>query len=66
MRCKVKKEFTDNELGFMHCAGDVIEINDDRYEQMKENAELQNVELSDYVEVLKEDKKTKGAETSTK
>lgn len=66
MRYKVKKEFTDDELGFVHSAGDVLDIDDDRYDQMKKNAELQNVELSNYVEVLKEDKKTKGAETSTK
>lgn len=62
MRFKVLKEFTDNELGFMHRVNDVIELTKERHDQMKKNAELQDVALSDYIEELK----TKGAEAPIK
>lgn len=62
MRFKVLKEFTDNELGFMHRVNDEIELTKERHDQMKKNAELQGVNLSDYIEELK----TKGAEAPTK
>ncbi|MFH6636359.1 hypothetical protein QE557_06675 [Streptococcus suis] len=62
MRFKVLKEFIDDELGFVHRVNDVIELTKERYERMKKNAELQGVNLSDYIKEIK----TKGAEAPTK
>ncbi|CYU41381.1 hypothetical protein [Streptococcus suis] len=62
MRFKVLKEFTDDELGFVHRVDDVIELTKERHEQMKKNAKLQDVNLADYIEEIK----TKGAEAPAK
>ncbi|HEM2763862.1 hypothetical protein Q7W21_03935 [Streptococcus suis] len=62
MRVKVLKEFTDDELGFVHRVDDVIELTKERHEQMKKNAKLQDVNLADYIEEIK----TKGAEAPAK
>ncbi|HFU4358635.1 TPA: hypothetical protein ACGO9M_000436 [Streptococcus suis] len=62
MRFKVVKEFPDNELGFIHHVNDVIELTKERYERMKKNAELQDVNLADYIEEIK----AKGAEAPAK
>ncbi|WP_421434070.1 hypothetical protein [Streptococcus suis] len=62
MRFKVLKEFIDDELGFVHRVNDVIELTKERYERMKKNAELQGVNLSDYIKEIK----NKGAEAPTK
>ncbi|MBY5015065.1 hypothetical protein K6V96_07025 [Streptococcus suis] len=62
MRFKVLKEFTDDELGFVHRVNDIIELTKERREQMKKNAELQDVNLADYIEEIK----TKGAEAPVK
>ncbi|HEL1625840.1 TPA: hypothetical protein TXL55_001686 [Streptococcus suis] len=62
MRFKVLKEFTDDELGFVHRVNDIIELTKERYERMKKNAELQDVNLADYIEEIK----TKGAEAPAK
>lgn len=62
MRYKVLKEFTDDELGILHRADDVIELTKERHEKMKKNATLQDVNLSDYIEEIK----IKGAEAPTK
>ncbi|HFI0959803.1 TPA: hypothetical protein ACGPBD_001084 [Streptococcus suis] len=62
MRVKVLKEFTDDELGFVHRVNDIIELTKERHEQMKKNAKLQDVNLADYVEEIK----TKGAEAPAK
>ncbi|HEM4129002.1 TPA: hypothetical protein U1W61_000698 [Streptococcus suis] len=62
MRFKVLKEFTDDELGFVHRVNDIIELTRERHEQMKKNAELQDVNLADYIEEIK----TKGAEAPAK
>lgn len=62
MRFKVVKEFTDDELGFMHRVNDVIELAKERHDQMKKNAKLQDVNLADYIEEIK----TKGAEAPAK
>ncbi|HEM4952640.1 TPA: hypothetical protein U1151_000768 [Streptococcus suis] len=62
MRVKVLKEFTDDELGFVHRINDIIELTKERHEQMKKNAKLQDVNLADYIEEIK----TKGAEAPAK
>ncbi|HEM6237559.1 TPA: hypothetical protein U2C75_000825 [Streptococcus suis] len=62
MRFKVLKEFTDDELGFVHRVNDIIELTKERHEQMKKNAKLQDVNLADYIEEIK----TKGAEAPVK
>ncbi|HEM2769977.1 TPA: hypothetical protein U1X82_001181 [Streptococcus suis] len=62
MRFKVLKEFTDDELGFVHRVNDIIELTRERHEQMKKNAKLQDVNLADYIEEIK----TKGAEAPAK
>ncbi|AZR96509.1 TPA: hypothetical protein ACGO43_000374 [Streptococcus suis] len=62
MRVKVLKEFTDDELGFVHRVDDIIELTKERHEQMKKNAKLQDVNLADYIEEIK----TKGAEAPAK
>ncbi|HEM3471342.1 TPA: hypothetical protein U1B27_000042 [Streptococcus suis] len=62
MRIKVVKEFTDDELGFVYRVNDVIELTKERYERMKKNAKLQGVNLSEYIEEIK----NKGAEAPTK
>ncbi|HEM2553686.1 hypothetical protein [Streptococcus suis] len=62
MRFKVLKEFTDDELGFIHRVNDIIELTKERHEQMKKNAKLQDVNLADYIEEIK----TKGAEAPAK
>ncbi|ANM47478.1 hypothetical protein [Streptococcus suis] len=62
MRVKVLKEFTDDELGFVHRVNDIIELTKERHEQMKKNAKLQDVNLADYIEEIK----TKGAEAPAK
>ncbi|HFI0700761.1 TPA: hypothetical protein ACGO3H_000196 [Streptococcus suis] len=62
MRFKVVKEFTDDELGFVHRVNDVIELTKERHDQMKKNAKLQDVNLVDYIEEIK----TKGAEAPAK
>ncbi|MCL4917572.1 hypothetical protein M5Q08_11650 [Streptococcus suis] len=62
MRVKVLKEFTDDELGFVHRVNDIIELTKERHEQMKKNAKLQDVNLADYIEEIK----TKGAEVPAK
>ncbi|HEM5164011.1 TPA: hypothetical protein U1269_002275 [Streptococcus suis] len=62
MRVKVLKEFTDDELGFVHRVNDVIELTKERHEQMKKNAKLQDVNLADYIEEIK----AKGAEAPAK
>ncbi|HEL1541842.1 hypothetical protein ACTGYU_08205 [Streptococcus suis] len=62
MRVKVLKEFTDDELGFVHRVNDIIELTRERHEQMKKNAKLQDVNLADYIEEIK----TKGAEAPAK
>ncbi|HEL1992879.1 TPA: hypothetical protein TZN93_000316 [Streptococcus suis] len=62
MRVKVLKEFTDDELGFVHRVDDVIELTKERHEQMKKNAKLQDLNLADYIEEIK----TKGAEAPAK
>ncbi|MGU7887965.1 hypothetical protein ACS6YU_06055 [Streptococcus suis] len=62
MRFKVLKEFTDDELGFVHRVNDIIELTKERHEQMKTNAKLQDVNLADYIEEIK----TKGAEAPAK
>ncbi|HFU3844419.1 TPA: hypothetical protein ACGO5P_001461 [Streptococcus suis] len=62
MRFKVLKEFTDDELGFVHRVDDVIELTKERHEQMKKNAKLQDVNLADYIKEIK----TKGAEAPAK
>ncbi|HEL2403081.1 TPA: hypothetical protein TZS69_002110 [Streptococcus suis] len=62
MRFKVLKEFTDDELGFVHRVDDVIELTKEHHEQMKKNAKLQDVNLADYIEEIK----TKGAEAPAK
>lgn len=48
MHFKVLKEFTDDELGFVRHVNDVIELTKERHDQMKKNAKLQDVNLSDY------------------
>ncbi|HEM2753242.1 TPA: hypothetical protein U0601_002259, partial [Streptococcus suis] len=58
----VLKEFTDDELGFVHRVNDIIELTRERHEQMKKNAKLQDVNLADYIEEIK----TKGAEAPAK
>ncbi|HEL1567095.1 TPA: hypothetical protein TXL49_000016 [Streptococcus suis] len=62
MRVKVLKEFTDDELGFVHRVNDIIELTKERHEQMKKNAKLQDVNLADYIEEIK----NKGAEAPAK
>lgn len=62
MRFKVLKEFTDDELGFVHRVNDIIELTKERHEQMKKNAKLQDVNVADYIEEIK----TKGAEAPAK
>ncbi|HEL2048818.1 TPA: hypothetical protein TY419_000381 [Streptococcus suis] len=62
MRVKVLKEFTDDELGFVRRVNDIIELTKGRHEQMKKNAELQDVNLSEYIEEIK----NKGAEAPAK
>ncbi|MGG9991784.1 hypothetical protein ACQ7BN_04855 [Streptococcus suis] len=62
MRAKVLKEFTDDELGFVHRVNDIIELTKERHEQMKKNAKLQDANLADYIEEIK----TKGAEAPAK
>ncbi|HEM5185954.1 hypothetical protein QQY84_03685 [Streptococcus suis] len=62
MRCKVLKEFIDDEFGFSRRVDDVIELTKERHEQMKKNAALQGVNLSEYIEEIK----NKGAEAPTK
>ncbi|RRN50103.1 hypothetical protein [Streptococcus suis] len=62
MRFKVLKEFTDDELGFVHRVNDIIELTKERHEQMKKNAKLQDVNLADYIEEIK----SKGAEAPAK
>ncbi|HFR3713344.1 TPA: hypothetical protein ACHVFJ_000160 [Streptococcus suis] len=62
MRFKVLKEFTDDELGFVHRVNDIIELTKERHEQMKKNAKLQDVNLADYIEEIK----VKGAEAPAK
>lgn len=62
MHFKVVKEFTDDELGFVHRVNDVIELTKGRHDQMKKNAKLQDVNLVDYIEEIK----TKGAEAPAK
>lgn len=62
MRFKVLKEFTDDELGFVHRVNDIIELTKERHEQMKTNAKSQDVNLADYIEKIK----TKGAEAPAK
>lgn len=62
MRFKVLKEFTDDELGFVHRVNDTIELTKERHEQMKTNAKSQDVNLADYIEEIK----TKGAEAPAK
>ncbi|HEM4069787.1 TPA: hypothetical protein U2D44_001001 [Streptococcus suis] len=62
MRFKVLKEFTDDELGFVHRVNDIIELTKERHEQMKTNAKSQDVNLADYIEEIK----TKGAEAPAK
>ncbi|MBY4982801.1 hypothetical protein K6V42_11625 [Streptococcus suis] len=62
MRFKVLKEFTDDELGFVHRVNDIIELTKERHEQMEKNAKLQDVNLADYIEEIK----TKGAEAPAK
>ncbi|MEI4336600.1 hypothetical protein [Streptococcus suis] len=62
MRFKVVKEFIDDELGFVYRVNDVIELTKERYDQMKKNAKLQDVNLSEYIEEIK----NKGAEAPTK
>ncbi|MGQ7413795.1 hypothetical protein ACTGVV_09410 [Streptococcus suis] len=62
MRVKVLKEFTDDELGFVHRVNDIIELTKERHEQMKKNAKLQDLNLADYIEEIK----TKGAEAPAK
>lgn len=62
MRFKVLKEFTDDELGFVHRVNDIIELTNERHKQMKKNAKLQDVNLADYIEEIK----TKGAEAPAK
>lgn len=62
MHFKVVKEFTDDELGFVHRVNDVIELTKERHDQMKKNAKLQDVNLADYIEEIK----TKGAEAPAK
>ncbi|HEM5288665.1 TPA: hypothetical protein U1373_001740 [Streptococcus suis] len=62
MRFKVLKEFTDDELGFVHRVNDIIELTKERHEQMKKNAKLQDVNLADHIEEIK----TKGAEAPAK
>ncbi|AGF87686.1 Uncharacterised protein [Streptococcus suis] len=62
MRFKVLKEFTDDELVTLRRADDVIELTKERYERMKKNAELQDVNLSEYIEEIK----NKGAEAPAK
>ncbi|HEM4703841.1 hypothetical protein [Streptococcus suis] len=62
MRFKILKEFTDNEFGFVHRVNDVIELTKERYERMKKNAKLQDVNLADYIEEIK----AKGAEAPAK
>lgn len=64
MRHKVKKEFTDNDLGYRYPEGAVIEISRERYAEMQKNAEIQGVAVSDYLEEVKE--KPKGADAPTK
>ncbi|MGT2964199.1 hypothetical protein [Streptococcus acidominimus] len=54
MHYKVKKEFTDNELGYQYPVGADIDITPERYNEMRKNAELQDVKLSDYIEEIKE------------
>ncbi|HEP1818086.1 TPA: hypothetical protein VB838_002200, partial [Streptococcus suis] len=58
----VLKEFTDDELGFVHRVNDTIELTKERHEQMKKNAKSQDVNLADYIEEIK----TKGAEAPAK
>ncbi|MCG9865085.1 hypothetical protein [Streptococcus suis] len=62
MRFKVLKEFTDDELGFVQRVDDIIELTKERHEQMKKNAKLQDVNLSEYIEEIK----NKGAEAPAK
>ncbi|MBY5026811.1 hypothetical protein [Streptococcus suis] len=62
MHFKVLKDFTDDELGFVHRVNDIIELTKERHEQMKKNAKLQDVNLADYIEEIK----TKGAEAPAK
>ncbi|HFR3928152.1 TPA: hypothetical protein ACHWFC_000685 [Streptococcus suis] len=62
MRFKVLKEFTDDELVILRRTDDVIELTKERYERMKKNAELQDVNLSEYIEEIK----NKGAEAPAK
>lgn len=63
MRYKVLKEFTDNDLGYRYPVGAVIDIVPERYREMQKNADLQGVNLSEYIEEVKDKPKGTGAPT---
>lgn len=56
IKLKAKLGFYNDDTGYRYEPGDVFEVTQERFDKMKKNAETQGIILSDYVEVLKENK----------
>lgn len=66
MKLKITQPFNNDDTGQRYLAGDIIEVSDERYKKMKERAEEQELDLSEYVEEIKEVKSKAAGDTPAK
>lgn len=66
MKLKVKQAFNNDDTGYRYETGDVVEVEQERYDKMTKRAKAQGLDLSDYVEVIKEPKSKAAGDTPAK
>lgn len=60
IKIKVKQDFNDWQTGGRRLVGDVFEVSQERYDELKTNLAEQGVEIDDVVEIIKPSKKAAG------
>lgn len=60
IKIKVKQDFNDWQTGVRRLVGDVFEVSQERYDELKANLADQGVDIDDIVEIIKPSKKAAG------
>lgn len=60
VKLKTKQDFNDWQTGGRRLVGDVFEVSQERYNELKANLAEQGVEIDDVVEIIKPIKKAAG------
>lgn len=60
LKLKVKQDFNDWQMGGRRLVGDVFEVSQERYDELKTNLADQGIEIDAVVEIIKPSKKAAG------